>query len=91
MLSFFPEESPRQLIRFVYEICNEAGPASLMACAEASAGVAVKIFIKEKVITPVRILLEFGGIAEDGSGVRMNRGRKWRSCVERFPQPSRAE
>src|SRR6476469_10571318 len=45
--------------------CDDAGPAGLMAGAEASAVVPMEIFVKENQIAPVRVLLKFLGAAVD--------------------------
>src|SRR5215469_8125217 len=37
---------------------DETRPSSLMACSQARTVIAVKIFVKEDVVAPVRILLE---------------------------------
>jgi hypothetical protein len=43
---------------FVDEVGNQTGPAGLVAGTQSCAGVTMKIFIKKKVIAPVRIVLE---------------------------------
>ena len=46
---------------------DDAGPAGLMAGAEAGAVVAMKIFVEEKVIAPVGIVLKRLSPAKDGT------------------------
>lgn len=49
---------------------DEAGPAGLMACAEAGAVVAIEIFVEQDVVTPVGVLLKLRGAAVDGASSR---------------------
>ena len=52
------------LAALLQEFCDEPGPAGLVAGADARAVVAVKIFIEEQVILPLRIGLESFRTAE---------------------------
>src|SRR5258708_6573235 len=38
--------------------CHEASPARLMACAKSCAAITVKVFMEQKVVTPVEITLQ---------------------------------
>src|SRR5437763_1315555 len=57
---------------------DNAGPAGLMAGAEAGPVVAVEVFVKEDEVAPVGILLEFPGPAVD-----------WSSAVRAFEEDVR--
>ena len=49
----------------VDEVGDEAGPAGLVAGAEAGAGVPMEVLVKQKVVAPMGIVLKFFGVAVD--------------------------
>src|SRR6266700_909368 len=51
----------------VDQIRDQTAPSSLVAGAEAHAGISVVVLVEEETIAPVRILLELGVGAEDGA------------------------
>lgn len=51
----------------VNEVCDHAGPTSLVAGAEAGAAVSVEVFIEQQVVTPMGVFLELFGAAIDGT------------------------
>src|SRR5262249_9254252 len=60
-------DPPEELNQF----CNGTGPASLMTRSQPSAVVAVEIFVKQNVIFPIRIGLEFLGTPIDRPSPRV--------------------
>src|ERR1700683_1093621 len=48
------------------QLGHQAGPPSLMTCAEAGAVVAMKVLVEQNQISPVRIVLEYFGSTVDG-------------------------
>src|SRR5215468_5131052 len=49
------------------EFCDQAGPAGLMAGAQARSAVAVKVFVKKNQVAPMRIALEDFASTGDGT------------------------
>src|SRR6266478_2288738 len=49
------------------QLRDQSGPASLMRCAHAASGVAVKVFVEQHVIAEVWVSRELGMILEDWS------------------------
>jgi hypothetical protein len=58
----------RAVCRNLDEARYESGPTGLMTGADSGAVVAVKVFVEEQQIPPVRVLLELFGAAMDGAG-----------------------
>src|SRR5262249_32232523 len=48
------------------EAGHQSGPTGLMTCANSGAVIAVKVFVEQNQIPPVRILLELIGATVDG-------------------------
>ena len=49
------------------EFRDQAGPPGLMAGAQARSAVAVKVFVKQNQVAPMRIVLQDFGSARDGT------------------------
>ena len=47
------------------EFCHQTRPAGLVACAHATARIAMEIFVEQDVILEMRIRREFGVILQD--------------------------
>src|SRR5437773_12113388 len=74
----------------LHELGEQGGPSCLVACADARAVVAVKIFVKENQISPVGIGLEplFAAIERPPAvaGAQENSGQPMRELLGHFPQ-----
>jgi hypothetical protein len=59
----YPAHTPCSFAALLQQFCDKPRPAGLMARADASAVIAVEIFVKEHQVSPVRIALERLGAA----------------------------
>lgn len=67
------------------QFCDQGGPAGLMACTDAGAVVAVKIFVKQDEIAPVIITLEFFRPAEDRPAAGLVAQKNPRQTLRNLP------